>query len=157
MQRTLVLLFVLFGLGVIRTQACTCISEEDVKHARNHADVVFVGKVVKAEKLEVISKEVEVTNFKEPVMRYTLQVERWFKGRIATEEVVVYTGMGGGDCGYDFELNKRSIVYAKRNDVMVERFNADVPLSGRGIYWTNICTRTGIFDEDEAKLLEGKR
>lgn len=51
-------------------------------------------------------------------------------------------------------LNKRFIVYAKQNDVMVERFKADLPLSGHGIYWTNICTRTKAYDEKEVKELE---
>ena len=81
-------------------------------------------------------------------------MERWFKGRIAKDEVIVYTGMGGGDCGNEFELNKRFIVYAKRNDVNVKRFKADLPLSGRGIYWTNICTCTRAYHEKEVKELE---
>jgi hypothetical protein len=37
---------------------------------------------------------------------------------------------------------------------MVERFKADLPLSGRGVYWTNICTRTKAYDEKEVKELE---
>lgn len=110
MCRGIALLYMLVALGLAQTHACSCVGEEDVRHARKHADAVFAGKVINAEKLEVTSQVGEIPNFKEPVMRYTLLVERWFKGRISKDEVIVFTGMGGGDCGYEFELNKSFIV-----------------------------------------------
>jgi hypothetical protein len=43
--------------------------------------------------------------------RVRLKVEESFKG-VATRKAVLYTGWGGGDCGYEFERGARYLVYA---------------------------------------------
>ncbi|HEV2843295.1 MAG TPA: hypothetical protein VG477_00500, partial [Thermoanaerobaculia bacterium] len=43
--------------------------------------------------------------------RVRLKVEEAFKGT-ASREVVLYTGWGGGDCGYEFRRGSRYLVYA---------------------------------------------
>lgn len=126
-----------------------------MEQARKHADAVFAGKVIAAEQFRITFKEGPPA-FDVPiyVMRYTLQVEREFKGRMVADQVIVYTGMGNGDCGFQFKLNERYIVYGDRDDVRADRYMADKQLYGRGIYWTGICTRTRLYDEEEVKQLE---
>jgi hypothetical protein len=66
-----------------------------------------------------------------PQRRVRLVVEENFRGagleRGVTLEVM--TGLGGGDCGYGFEVGERYLVYAEH------------PAGGAGLY-TGICTRT---------------
>lgn len=45
--------------------------------------------------------------------RVQLKVEEPFKG-VAARNVVLYTGWGGGDCGYMFGRGARYLVYARR-------------------------------------------
>jgi hypothetical protein len=94
-------------------------------------------------------------------MRYTFIVERRFKGRTIrgaakgfSDTLVVFTGMGHGDCGFPFRTGGRYIVYGSDGDDEAKRLSADVPLSGRGIYWTSICTRSRPVDEAELRALE---
>ena len=147
------LVLAMVGSATNAAWPCSCIGGQDVKDARKVADAVFIGTVIGAQELELKSKD-GLEYFPVHVMRYTLRVERSFKGRMVADEVVGYTGLGGGDCGFRFTLNERFIVYGDRDAAMAEGSMADKPLYGRGIYWTNICTRTRLYDDDEVRELE---
>ena len=64
---------------------------------------------------------------------FTFSVETSFLGLAATE-AEVSTGLGGGDCGYDFTLGRRYVVYAYKS-----------AKSGKLV--TSICTRTNPFEK----------
>ena len=66
----------------------------------------------------------------------TILVKRVYKGK-AQGEVTVTTGMGMGDCGYDFYTGKEYLVYA----------NAQ-----RGMLFTSICTGTDLLAESGPAL-----
>jgi hypothetical protein len=134
--------------------ACSCIGKEDVKQARKKADAVFLGSVITVEQLQVSVIGV-FTQFPIYVKRYTLQVERSFKGKSVPDTVVIVTGVGSGDCGFVFKLNERYVVYGSRDGGNKERLFAEKPLVGRGIYWTNICTRTTGDHVSELEALDG--
>ena len=121
----------------IGASACTCelptsgkTLKQHVSEAREKSKAVFSGEVV------------EVTA--DPKMRYLkvkLRVERIWKG-ILSNEVIVVTGRGGGDCGYPFEVGARYLVFAYGDDTKLE---------------TNICQRTkGLADAAEDLKLLGK-
>lgn len=140
--------------------ACSCIGEEDVSTARRRADGVFIGRVIRAERFEMSSPGL-LTHFQHFQMRYTFAVERMFKGRAlgrsaddAMDTLVVFTGLGGGDCGVRFEVGQRYVVYGADGHSWSGKMLAEVPLRGRGIYWTSICTRTRPYEETEVKALE---
>lgn len=105
------------------------------------------------EELEVSFPET-LTHFPIFVKRYTVRVERSFKCGSAPDTVVIYSGMGGGDCGYRFELNERYVIYASRDKGKRGWLYAGKPLVGRGIYWTNICMRTTGDHVSEVEELE---
>lgn len=134
--------------------ACSCVGKASVKEARKRADVVFVGKVISEETIQ-ITRLSEFTTFPIHVKRYMVEVEATFKrGRTRKgDTVIVYTGMGHGDCGFHFELGGRYVIYGDDDDTRASLFYGDKPLTGRGIYWTNICTRTRPFDAVEVKEL----
>jgi hypothetical protein len=148
-----VIIIAILAFGVDSAFACSCIGEESVQQARKRADAVVVGTVVAVERLEV-SYPGLLTHFPIYANRYTVLVEHTFKGRNAADTIIIVTGQGGGDCGYQFEVSKRYVIYGSRDNGAGESPWAEKPVTGRGIYWTSICTRTRAYDESEIKELE---
>lgn len=106
--------------------ACSCIEPGSVEEEMKRVDVVFAG--------TVISKKI-VGDFQ---VEYWFKVEAVYKGVTTVKNVKVTTGIGGGDCGYNFTKGERYIVYGW--------------VEGKAID-TNICTRTKNYDIDEEKEL----
>jgi hypothetical protein len=93
--------------------ACGCVSNRRVLkpcHRRwSEGEAIFFGRVLSVERnldspgpsnLFVQAVRIEVTNS--------------FRGAAeAGKEQVVYTGMGGGDCGYPFKVGTRYLIYAR--------------------------------------------
>jgi hypothetical protein len=102
-----------------------------VTQARDKAKAVFSGEVVEViENPQVFYIEVR------------FKVENSWK-HVRTDQLVIRTGRGGGDCGYRFEVGERYLVYA---------YGSDVPA-----FETNICQRTKrLIDAQEDLKLLGK-
>lgn len=118
--------------------ACTCelpragmTTKQAVSQARDKSKAVFSGEVV-----EVIQN---------PQVFYVevrFKVENSWK-QVRTDELIIRTGRGGGDCGYNFEVGQRYLVYAYGSD--------ETRLE------TNICQRTRrLADAGEDLRLLGK-
>jgi hypothetical protein len=100
-----------------------------VTEARNKSKAVFSGTVVAIDK--------------KPGDLYVavrFKIEESWKGTLS-KEATVFTGQGGGDCGYKFEVGQRYLVYAYRYN--------DTDLG------TNICQRTANLIEaaEDLKVL----
>jgi hypothetical protein len=91
-------------------------------------DAVFAGTVVGSGKITVDEGEL-----KHDMRLVRLTVDQPIRGMKAAE-VDVVTGWGGGDCGYEFKIGQRYLVYAYRDE-------KDQRLS------TSICTRTRLLTE----------
>ncbi len=138
---------------VTGAEACTCIGQENVQQARKRSDAVVVGKVISAVQQEIAATG-EFAPSRSVVMRYSVLVERSFKGRIRGDTMIVYTGVGNGDCGYGFEEGHRYVIYGSRDLPYNGKWTGEKPLQGKNTLWTNICTRTRQYDESEIKELE---
>ena len=68
---------------------------------------------------------------------FVFEVEGLFKGALSSE-VAVLTGIGRGDCGYQFQVGEKYLVYAY----------------GKNGLETNICTRTTNLSRADADLGE---
>ena len=108
-------------LASVDAFACTCelpwpqrTLEQRVKKARKNSRAVFSGRVLRIEEVGYM-------------LKVTLGVENSWKERLP-KEVVLFTGRGGGDCGYRFEVGEDYLVYA-------------YDFSGT-VLGTNICQRT---------------
>ena len=120
--------------------ACTCrptppeVSlKQQVTEARQQADSVFIGTVISiSESADGYYKEVR------------MKVETRWKGVKGRKEVVVFTGRGGGDCGFSFAVGEKYLVYASR-------FNDRLS--------TNICQRTSnvAWAREDIAILKRKR
>jgi hypothetical protein len=113
--------------------ACSCATPPTVTDAVESADLVFVGTVERIDKrwLGLAWMYVRALFGKEPDVKdygfeVTFRTTTIWKGR-GKRTVSLFTGRGGGDCGYRFEEGKTYLVYAYC----------------RGNCYTGICTRTG--------------
>src|SRR5262245_25699747 len=87
--------------------ACTCelprpgtTLKQAVTQARDKSKAVFSGEV-----LEIIRYPKSLS------LEVKFRVENSWK-QVRTNQVVIHTGRGGGDCGYQFEIGERYLIYA---------------------------------------------
>jgi len=73
----------------------------------------------------------------------TVRVTEVFSGR-KQEKFELRTGLGGGDCGFDFETGESYLIYAFRN--------------AEGIFYTDMCSHTSQteYAEPDLRILRGK-
>jgi hypothetical protein len=123
-----IILAIVFSLVIVpvasfpgSAHACSCaISTPQERYERSEA--VFIGRVVDIDDSREFVSELGSPQHRRVDMHVT---ERW-KG-IRSNFVTVATGMGGGDCGYDFESNKEYLIYAGTD------------FYGNGEFSTGIC------------------
>jgi len=122
---------VVLSLASTDVRACQCAGSPKPCEAFWETDAVFTGTV---KSLSVISVERGDRTFtygtQQLVVR--LQIADIFRGELVGSEVEVITGMGGGDCGYDFKRGKQYLVYASKFENHLH---------------TGICTRTRLLSE----------
>ena len=148
----LVLAAIAFVQFTHSASACSCIGERTVPDEFNASAAVFVGRVVAQLEMKLASNP---RGFRDlDMMRYTLVVEKGYRGVTASDTVVVYTGMGGGDCGFRFEVGRRFVVYGVTTEGFASDYSSTYPLSGPNIFRTNICFRTRAFDKAEEQALD---
>ncbi|CAN5645100.1 hypothetical protein BH23GEM6_BH23GEM6_19490 [soil metagenome] len=121
----------LIGLGsatpevtrICMTDVCSCLELPEARVALASAEAVFLGTVTGID--EIVSARAGEAL---PGREVTLRIHAAWKGvDEASASVVVRTGHGAGDCGFDFERGTAYLVYAHD--------------SGEGLS-TSICTRT---------------
>jgi hypothetical protein len=129
---------------------CSCIGEATIKQELKRSDVVFIGKVI-------AKKVINTTDTLMPAIiiqkaEYKLQVSIIFKGKIKQDTIIVVTGLGGGDCGFNFEVGNEYIVYSSFENKYYPQGNT----VNRFLY-TDICRRTRLAtDMEEIKALNKK-
>jgi hypothetical protein len=108
--------------------ACSCIMPGPPCQSAWNADAVFSGTVVS---IQQIDNNSDGRPWESRLV--TFNVQRGFiNGPVGTVDIV--TGMGGGDCGYQFKPGVQYLVYASKS-----------PTSGR--LSASICSRTKPFAE----------
>ena len=105
--------------------ACTCgMSPGTCSQAWKSGQVVFTGTVTG--KLSAPAPRTVDDHFTQNAFQFS--VSETFRGSaIAGQEFTIYTGMGGGDCGYEFKVGTAYLVYASAYE---------------GKFVTSICTST---------------
>jgi hypothetical protein len=105
--------------------ACTCaFTLGTCQQTWKSADLIFTGKVTRKVPVgEGVNIDVSYTMY-----AFEFQVTEVFRGfAFEGQTVLVHTGAGGGDCGYQFKIGTNYLVYASLNN---------------GRLGTNICTPT---------------
>ena len=114
------------------TFACSCMSSGPPCQAFWQADAVFSGQVISINR----ESTADENGFRMRVVR--MFVKESFRG-VDRPEVDVLTGLGGGDCGFGFQIGQEYLVYAYRRDT-------DKKLV------TGICTRTRSLTKAQEDL-----
>jgi hypothetical protein len=169
MKRVLTILGILvFGLTSKTVLACSCIGESTVEGAYKSSDIVVSGQVISttdeylpdsARIKEMIALGIPADKLDKRLNGFYLKkvlikVETIFKGQITNDTFTIYTGVGGGDCGYRFKAGQKYIIYGDTKSYLADfSQNQDFP-NGQNVYWTNICTRTQEHNRNEIKELE---
>ncbi len=152
---------VIVGLTLIpvRVFSCTCaaptalVKTASELAAWNRADAIFEGKVESVE-LGWKLKEAQIGDV---IPTIATDLDKDGPGRMVSLEVLhsyrgdqrkltrLSTGLGGGDCGFDFEVGKQYRVYAFKDEA--------------GELSTNICSRTALLEKSRrnSAYLHGKR
>ena len=122
---------VLWFLGIPGAQACSCLQSPAPDEELKRSDAVFQGTVVgfetQGEPEAVKLDESQLGKFYRSGRRATFRVWTVWKGP-RQQELVVLTGEGGGDCGFDFIIGHEYLVYADKGP--------------SGTYHVGICGRT---------------
>ena len=101
--------------------ACDCAPPPPPKEALKKAQAVFLGKVIKVEKVE------KSRGFR--VVKATFEASTNYKG-VKTKQVEVWTSASGASCGYGFVKGSSHLVYCYHEG------------EDKKTLWTDICTRT---------------
>ena len=128
-------LVAVFFLVSQRAYCCVCEPEVDPRQALQEATAVFVGRVMFK---EVIFRKVGENDQKMsfvPEAQVKFEVEKSWKGG-ENRELIVRTS--AGDCGYQFTVGERYLVYAYNQDILT----------------TSGCTRTKSLAQATADLKE---
>jgi hypothetical protein len=140
-MRIHVLLILIIICGRQDLVACSCIGEASVKQAVKTSDAVVIGTILSGEPYHEVDStwifgKDSLGNeryFSFTKMKYVILVTDKFKGKFEGDTIIVRTGMGGGDCGYEFEVGNSYIIYSYKDPERSKEHAAFV---------TNICTRT---------------
>jgi hypothetical protein len=92
------------------------------------------GSLFDAKVGDLISADLEGDS---PFMLVSFDVSRSYSGQ-QEKRVELRTGMGGGDCGYPFEVGKQYLVYAGKDE--------------SGQLSTGICSGTGLLEDRKADI-----
>lgn len=108
--RFAVFILPLVAPSIIR--ACSCVTGTNAcSTTLNPGSVVFLGKVVSRD--EIRDSHDDGRNSRIEGYAFHLTTTEVFQGQVQPgQDVVVSTGLGGGDCGYPFQLETSYLVYA---------------------------------------------
>ena len=80
----------------------------------SYSGAIFTGQVVSVKKVKV-----ERFGATWPRYKVKLQVDRYWQG-VDSSETVIFTGVGGGDCGIRFRKGESWIVFAEMSENRLE-------------------------------------
>ncbi|MGI4872341.1 MAG: hypothetical protein ACRYFX_14335 [Janthinobacterium lividum] len=159
--RLLLVIGLLTGIN-LHVLGCSCIGSASVGGAFKQADFVATGTIRArtlisaatilkgAKKLPTLS--VSDTSHLLYRYRYTVEVEEVYKGNKLRKIVEIFTGVGNGDCGVQFLVGSKYVIYANLQHTLIAHINGwqmNVP----PFLATDRCTRTVEVNEAELAAL----
>jgi TonB family protein len=133
--------------------ACSCIGDISVKDEIIKSDAVLVGTIFDREEIKIYDTLSPNRSIYRIEMKYAMSIEAIYKGKHISDTTFIFTGSGGGDCGFNFKLGSKYIVYALKHKVE-RRYNGQLHIDQKSAFYTTICKRTKLFDTTEIKEIE---
>tara|TARA_R110002050_G_scaffold300722_1_gene471862 strand:+ start:940 stop:1437 length:498 start_codon:yes stop_codon:yes gene_type:complete len=128
---------------------CHCSDKLIVKKAIRKSDVVVLGQIIKKETLVVPYKVEGIEIVSLNYYKLSVQVSRLFKGKKVFDVIEIITGVGKGDCGFNFVLNQNYIIYLVQKEKYFYTGNEVTPF-----LYTDMCSRTCISNIGEINKIE---
>jgi hypothetical protein len=147
-----ILTFLLFALFSQETKACTCVGESTIKDEIHKRDAVFVGTIIEKEEIRIYDTLSPNNVIFRVDMKYTVVIETKFKGQQFGDTAFVFTGVGGGDCGFNFRVGQKYLVYADHLKTG-DRYNGPLYIDKKSAFRTSICTRTKPYNKSEERQI----
>lgn len=165
MKSVLVLATIILSGLTDQIIACDCIGRATVEQEIKKVEAVIVGTIVSKELvtvidstlLEIFQSEPSIINtglLNVTIAKYGLNVHNIYKGEISIDTISIYTGLYGGDCGVDFLIGGKYIVYGDNSTFLGQRDGIHKFPSEKNAFWTDICLRTMSFSNEEITEIE---
>lgn len=135
-----------------KLKACTCI-ETSIKYEVMNKEAIIAGTIIQEEEITIYDTLSPNRILSRIEMKFTVEIDNIYKGQFNSDTVFVYTGSGGGDCGYRFKLGEKYIIYAGSLNPYV-RYDGQIVNDSNIAFYTTICSRTRLFKYAEIKELK---
>lgn len=148
-----------------KMNACNCIGQRTVKEELERSDAVFVGTIV-SKRIVTLTDSTILNLFpndttmrissvsKMTIARYDLVIDYIYKGKITKDTVLIYSGIGGGDCGIRFKIGTKYLIYGE-NETYLGQVNNEFNFpKAKNTFWTYNCLRTTSYYQDEILEIE---
>lgn len=148
----------LWLLSISFLLACSCRGPQTVAIGWRHADIIVWGEVIDAQPVtsDTLLEWADYIERGDSIspswmvgqkMEYTIRMVEAYKGVESATTLRIQTGLGGGDCGYTFQIGQHYLIYANRRAKGIP-WTVD-----EGTYSTDICMRTMPYHPTEAQAL----
>ena len=126
---------ILIGSFPSITNACSCAELPSVEEELERSKAVFSGKVIDIREKRSLNGYISKLVF--------FEVTNTWKG-VEQSEIIITTGQGGGDCGFDFKVGQEYLVYANESTMY-----------GAKSLVSTICNRTNELSslQEDLKIL----
>lgn len=146
MNKIIVLAFACFF--PLNIWACSCIGEKTVKEEVSKSDVIFSGKII-SKNIFTVNDDNLPSGLVLKKAEYIILVTKIYKGQTTSDTLKLITGVGSGDCGYEFAIGSEYIIYSVRSNKYFESGN-----KVETFLYTDICTRTRRIDKKELRNIK---
>lgn len=140
-------------LSNYEAKACTCMGAGTVENEIKERDAVFVGTIIECQEISIYDTLGPNTTIGWTEMKYTIVLETVYRGRQFSDTAYIFTGSGGGDCGFIFQIGQKYIVYANHLQG-AEGYVDQRVMDKKSVFSTDICTRTRAYDAHEINAIE---
>jgi len=166
MFHILYLLSTLFPVQAKVTCTCVPIYDSIGNEIKINYDLVFKGSVEKIDTVFYVDEGSLRANYSTrdsgtyfAGLMVLLNVNNIFKGDKSSKKIRIITGIGGGDCGYNFKAGKTYLVYANKQPyILIDSFNDENKTSFKShdevLFETNVCTGTTDQIKKEEAILK---
>ena len=134
MKKAMTLLAFIFIIGSFPSiaSACSCAELPSVQEEFERSKAIFSGKVVDIEERRSVKGYT--------VKSVLFEVTNTWKG-VEQSQIIITTGQGHGDCGYDFTKGKEYMVYANESTMY-----------GAKSLVTTMCDLTGLVSSSQGDV-----
>ena len=118
MRKALLILTLLFSIG---SYACDCDGILTVENAYKQYGTIVTGKIISVRPYNSrIYQSGDETVEEYSNVTVKIEITNSFKGQ-SKNTIEIITGIGGGDCGYEFIVGEEYLIFAYDNGIYTEK------------------------------------